>query len=144
MPLIRYVTGDVAIPLPEDDKCPCGRGGRLVESVTGRVEDYVVTPEGKYVGRMDHIFKGVKNVKEAQIVQPSREKIIVRVVKDSAYGKVDEEALLRNSRERLGNKIKIDFDYVEQIERTKTGKFRFIVSEIPMEERMKVPIQSSD
>jgi phenylacetate-CoA ligase len=139
MPLIRYVTGDVAIPLSEDEKCPCGRGGRLVRSVTGRVEDYVVTPEGKYVGRMDHIFKGVKNVKEAQIVQPSREKIIVRVVKDPAYGSEDEEALLRNSRERLGNKIEIDFDYVDRIERTKTGKFRFIVSEIPIEERLRVP-----
>lgn len=139
MPLIRYVTGDVAIPLTTDQKCACGRGGRLVESVTGRVEDYVVTPDGKYVGRLDHILKGVENVKEAQIYQPSTDRIVVRVVKDAGYGSEDEHALLENAHERLGTTIGITFDYVDRIERTSTGKFRFIVSDVPLEERLRAP-----
>jgi phenylacetate-CoA ligase len=143
MPLIRYVTDDVAVPLPADQKCPCGRGGRLVESVVGRVEDYVVTPEGRHVGRLDHIFKGARNVKEAQIFQPSRERIIVRIVRDAAFGSEDETALIRNARERLGNTIEISFDYVPGIERTNTGKFRFIVSEVPLQERLRVPHDST-
>lgn len=139
MPLLRYVTGDVAVPLPEDERCPCGRPGRLVESVTGRVEDYVVTPDGTLVGRLDHILKGVSHVKEAQIYQPSRDRIVVRIVKDDGYLSEDERALLANSRERLGATIGITFEYVDHIERTSTGKFRFIVSDVPLEDRLRAP-----
>jgi len=139
MPMIRYVTNDVAIPLPPEQKCPCGRGGRLLKSVLGRVEDYVVTPDGRYVGRMDHILKGVENVKEAQIYQPSTTRIVVRVVRDASFRPEDEQALLDNTRERLGADIEVTFDYVARIERTGTGKFRFIVSDIPIEERLRVP-----
>jgi phenylacetate-CoA ligase len=138
MPLIRYVTGDVVVPLPEGQKCPCGRGGRLVESVLGRVEDYVVTPEGNYVGRLDHIFKGVHHVREAQIFQPSRERVVVRIVKEPAFGSEDEKALVANARERLGRTIDIAVDLVDRIERTRTGKFKFIVSDVPREERLRV------
>lgn len=139
MPLIRYATGDVAIPLPADEKCPCGRGGRLVRSLVGRVEDYVVTPEGAYVGRLDHIFKGVENVREAQLFQPNREKLVVRIVKDTGFSGRDEQTLMANARERLGQTIVIAFDYVDRIERTATGKFKFIVSDVPLQERLRVP-----
>jgi phenylacetate-CoA ligase len=138
MPLIRYATGDVVVPLPEDSRCPCGRGGRLVEAVLGRVEDYVVTPEGSYVGRLDHIFKGVEHVREAQLFQPSRDRLVVRVVKDSAFGDADERALLANARERLGRTIDISLAFVDHIDRTATGKFRFVVSQVPREERLRV------
>jgi phenylacetate-CoA ligase len=137
MPLIRYVTGDIVVPLPDGATCACGRGGRLVESVLGRVEDYVVTPEGSYVGRLDHIFKGVGNVREAQLLQPSRGRLIIRVVKDPAFSEGDRKALIDNARERLGRSIDIVVDFVDSIERTKTGKFRFIVSEVPREERLR-------
>lgn len=138
MPLIRYVTDDVVVPMPADQRCPCCRGGRLVESVLGRVEDYVVTPEGNYVGRLDHIFKGVRNVREAQIFQPSRERVVVRIVGDPAFGSEDRTTLVANARERLGRTIEIAVDLVDRIERTRTGKFKFIVSEVPREERLRI------
>ena len=47
--------------------------------------------------------------------------------------------MIQNSRECLGRTIAIDLDYVDRIERTKTGKFRFIVSKIPLEDRLRIP-----
>ena len=62
MPLIRYKVGDVAVPALR--RCSCGRGYPLVEKIVGRVEDYVVTPEGRYVGRLDHVLSLLQRYQE--------------------------------------------------------------------------------
>ena len=46
-PIIRYATGDIGIPL--DGECACGRGLSLLKSVKGRIMDYVVTRDGRFV-----------------------------------------------------------------------------------------------
>lgn len=66
-PLIRYDTGDLATLT--DAICECGRPGRIVEHLDGRQEDYVVTRSGAQLGRIDHIFKDMINIREAQIRQ---------------------------------------------------------------------------
>jgi len=138
MPLIRYVTGDVAVPLPAGERCPCGRGGRLVRSLVGRVEDYVVTPDGAHVGRLDHILKGVRHVREAQVYQPAVDRVVLKVSRDEGYSEADERTLLANTRERLGTSMDIAFEYVDRVERTAGGKFRFVVSDMPLNERLRV------
>ncbi len=130
-PLIRYDTGDVAELFDSSVKCPCGRPGRLLKSIDGRIEDYVVTPDGRRIGRMDHIFKDTVNVRECQIHQDTRARITFRVVRGKHYTKEDELQLLSEARKRLGDGIGIEISYVEAIERTKAGKLRLVVSEIP-------------
>jgi phenylacetate-CoA ligase len=130
MPLVRYCIEDVAVFAPGEATCPCGRGGALVEHVVGRVEDYILTPDGRFVGRLDHLFKDAVHVKLAQIVQPDVNTVILRIVKTPAYTSQDERAILEEARMRLGSTIAIHVDYVDKIERTNHGKFRFIVSKI--------------
>jgi len=127
--LVRYEVGDVAIASMEQ-ACPCGRGGMIIDRVVGRTEDYVLTPDGRFVGRLDHLFKDAVRVKHAQIVQDELDKVTIRIVKDRAYSKGDEAEILHEARQRLGSTISIEFDYVDEIERTSNGKFRFIVSNI--------------
>lgn len=126
MPLIRYDIGDVAIPI--NGSCFCGRGGMLVEKVVGRVEDYIITPDGRYVGRLDHIFKEVSNVSEAQIIQKELNKITLNIVPRKAYTKRDEKSILREARIRLGNQIGIEIKLVQEIHRLPNGKFPFVIS----------------
>lgn len=128
-PLIRYDIGDVAV-VAENQKCACGRGGLLLERLEGRVEDYVVTPDGRFVGRLDHLFKDAHTVQMGQIVQEEVSRIVIRIVREPGYGAADEAAILKEARVRLGSGIQIDFEYVTDIERSRTGKFRFIISRL--------------
>jgi len=128
-PLVRYDTGDIARLLP--GRCACGRPGRLVERVDGRQEDYVILRNGARVGRMDHIFKDMVRVREAQIYQEKPGELVYRIARGSGYGKEDEERLLRETRLRLGDQVSVRIEYVERLERTSSGKLRFVVSKIP-------------
>lgn len=128
MPLIRYDVGDMASL--SDEKCPCGRDLPLIHSIEGRVEDIIVTPEGRKVGRLDPVFKEVRNVLEAQIVQESPENVIVNVVRSENYTDTDSCDLKDALRRRLGLKVKIRLVFIDQIPRTKAGKFRFAVSRV--------------
>jgi phenylacetate-CoA ligase len=135
MPLIRYRVGDRAVA--KDGDCPCGCAFPLIERIEGRVEDYIRTPDGRYVGRLDHLFKQVRHVREAQIVQKSLEEIVLRIVRAEGYTKADERTVHAEARQRLGDNIRMRFEYVDAIDRTSAGKFRFIVSELrPEESRM--------
>jgi phenylacetate-CoA ligase len=128
-PLLRYDVQDL-VTLAEAT-CPCGRPGRIVASVDGRAEDYIVLRNGARLGRLDHIFKDLVNIREAQIYQKYPGEIIIRVVRGDGYSETDEVALLKETQKRLGSDTEICIDYVESLERSRTGKLRFVISEIP-------------
>jgi phenylacetate-CoA ligase len=128
-PLIRYDVGDIAV-VAKDQRCPCGRSGIILESIVGRTEDYIITPDGRFVGRLDHLFKDASRVRMAQIVQSTVNEIIIRIVREADYSTSDEDSIAQEARLRLGPTVSIRFEYVTDIERTKGGKFPFIVSRI--------------
>lgn len=127
-PLVRYEVGDV-VEL-DDGACDCGRPGRLVKQVDGRREDYVILKNGARLGRMDHIFKDMMNVREAQIVQREPGRLTVRIVRNAGYRELDEATLRAEFFKRVGDQADVAFEYVEQIPRSRTGKLRLVVSEI--------------
>ena len=130
MPLIRYRTGDLAT-LRTDGRCKCGRNRPILEAIDGRIEDYVVTPDGRWVGRMDHVFKEARSIREAQIVQRSPDRIELRFVPAAGF---DDDTKLRLERElrlRLGPEMAIDWQPMGAIPRLPSGKFRAVVSELP-------------
>lgn len=128
-PLLRYDTQDLAIVL-QGASCSCGRAGRVVERVDGRLEDYVILRNGARVGRMDHIFKDMVNVREAQIHQAHPGEIVIFVVPGPAYTGRDERMLLEETITRVGNDMAIAIKYVDSLPRTRAGKLRFVVSEV--------------
>jgi len=103
-PLVRYDVGDIAT-LSERRTCRCGRGGTLIEQIDGRVEDYVVTPDGRLIGRLDHLFKDTANVLMAQIEQDHVNEVRIRIVRDAHYTAKDEAIIRKEARARLGNEI---------------------------------------
>lgn len=128
-PLIRYAVGDTAV-LSRNQNCSCGRGGTLISELLGRVEDYILTPDGRFVGRLDHLFKDAINVRKAQIIQNSIDQVIIRIVKESDYSTDDEKAILKEAKARLGDGTNIEVEYVNDMERTNAGKHRFIISNL--------------
>ena len=130
-PLINYDTKDV-VRLSASQECSCNRGGMIVDFIHGRIQDYVITPEGRTVYRLGHLFKDAKSIRNAQIVQNSLDEIVLRIEKENSYSKAVEKTILKEARSRLGGTIKISFDYVNEIEKLENGKFRFIVQNIAM------------
>lgn len=126
-PLIRYQVNDLVRFDGERDR----RGRRIVESVHGRRDDYVVLPSGARIGRLDFLFKGNMNVREAQIVQRRVGEITIRVVRGSAYSDADELLIQTASARQFGSETRVRFEYVTAIERGPSGKMRHVLSHLP-------------
>jgi phenylacetate-CoA ligase len=127
-PLFRYRIGDVGTRSKKP--CPCGRPGDVFFEVDGRIEDYVLTPDGRLVGRLDHVFKEQLDVAEAQILQDSKDAIDVLVVPRSTYTDLSGRRLLKEIRSRLGQVIEIRIHLVDHIPREPNGKFRAVKSRV--------------
>lgn len=125
MPLFRYRTGDVVSGRADD-----GENRPIIKGLTGRVEDFVVLPDGRALGRLDLIFKGLENIAAGQIYQKSKEHLQIRIVPDARYSQVDEDRLMHNARARMGDEIGVEIVHVHEIPRTKSGKFKFVISDV--------------
>lgn len=128
MPLIRYRVGDIAEV--SNHACACGRNYPVIHGIVGRTDDSIVTPSGKIVGRLDHIFKGVNNLMQAQIYQPQQDKIIVRIVPDSSFSQKDGDVVLQKLYHRVGDGIQFEIERVPDISRTSRGKIKSVVSDV--------------
>lgn len=135
MPLIRYRIGDTGIL--GKGNCPCGLPYPFLSAITGRVDDIVVTPDGRHVGRLDHVFKDALKVKEAQIIQEEVNSILVNIVPRDGFGPKDEQEIVKALRLRLGPTIGICIQQVQHIPRTRSGKFQFVISRVSNMTRMK-------
>ena len=126
MPFIRYYIGDSAIFA--SDACKCGRNFPVIESLLGRTDDLIITKDGRSIGRLDPIFKGLTAIKETQIIQETIGTIIVKIVRDSGYNEKSADNLVRELKKRIGMDTKVVIEYVERIPRTSSGKFRSVIS----------------
>ena len=132
MPLVRYGTGDSVEPADPGEQCPCGRAFPLVRRVWGRLDDLVVTPDGRHVGACLHgwIFKDVPGLAEAQIVQRRADAIDIRVVTHRRLEGAARRRIVARARRRLGEGIAITISESAAIERTGNGKLRAVVSQV--------------
>ncbi len=128
MPFIRYVTGDLAVQGHAGERCACGRWQPTIERIIGRMDDVLVTPEGRRIGRLDPIFKSVAQLVETRIVQDARDHVRVEAVARDDLAPDERDTLLRELRHRLGPSMRIDFVRVARIPRTAGGKLRAVVN----------------
>lgn len=124
MPLLRWDTNDTA-EYKEDLK-----KGRIVTSIDGRIEDYIVLPNGRKIGKLDHVFKDTTHLKEVQIVQERDYNIHVLIVPRD--GQINNDILLASElfKKTLGSDVGISFEIVDHIQKSRSGKHRFIVSAV--------------
>lgn len=132
MPLIRYKVGDFAA-WEEDLKCNCKRGLRKLKFIEGRSFDIVQTPNGQKISGtfwtllLRHVSK---DIIEFQIVQDEINGITIKIV--HPYGKLKEEELkkLYSKIKEKDKSLSVNLEYVNKIDLTKSGKRKFIVSNI--------------
>lgn len=129
MPLIRYRLGDL-IRAPEPSCCPCGRPFPVTKEIFGREDDMIQTPDGRQVGRLDPVFKGLGNIRETQLVQTGMDTLLVRLVPTSSFSEIDKQKLVHALKARIGSEMIIKFELVNEIPRETNGKFRSVISKI--------------
>lgn len=128
MPFIRYETGDLVTMSLEP--CACGRKSLVVDKIDGRIESYIITPDGRQLGRLDFLFKKSSNIEEAQLLQEELGRVKFRIVKNDLYSEQDEKLLIEDIHRYMGTAFKIDLEYIDSIPLEPNGKFRQIVSTI--------------
>lgn len=123
-PMLRYETGDLVSGI---GICECGRPGRVIDAIDGRQEDYIVLSSGAKVGRLDHIFKDLVNIREVQIQQTVPGQMVLSIVPGVKYSSRDEHSMLEEVRHRLGSDMTVRVRYVDAIPKEASGKLRLVV-----------------
>jgi phenylacetate-CoA ligase len=129
MPLIRYEVMDRAQFAAPDFQCECGRNLPVVEKILGRLDDSIITKDGRKLALLDIIFGAHLHIKEAQIVQETLDLIRIRVVPSNGWGEADANEIRAAIYERMGE-VEVRVETVSEIERTFAGKLRVMVSKI--------------
>ncbi len=131
-PLIRYQSSDVSALYSEP--CACGRPFPRIQDVTTRDEDMVSTPDGRYLSpsALGTATKDLEAVEHIQIWQEDLHSIEVRLVPRPGYRPEEGEAVKRSLQKMVGDKVRISVTTVADIPRTRAGKFRWVVSKVPL------------
>lgn len=131
MPMIRYKTTDIT--QFKSSTCECGRHMPRIENITTKAEDIVVTPDGRMISAsiLTHPFKMANGISKSQIIQEQINHIRLKLVTDERFNKNEENTLLENLRYRVGDNINISIERVTDIPRTKSGKYRWVISKVP-------------
>jgi phenylacetate-CoA ligase len=133
MPMIRYKVGDVGVPSLKTS-CPCGCAYPIMESLEGRVADYVVTPDGIYISGIsltENFAMQLPGVKQMQILQEKVDFLVFRIVKGEQYSEQTTSDINRLALERFGQQMSWQIEYVDSIQSESSGKYRFCISKLP-------------
>ena len=131
-PFIRYRTGDVAVL--SEEMCACGRGLPILAEIQGRTTDFVVAADGTILHGLSVIYpvRDLPEVGAFKIIQESRERTRVLVVPGEGYGQATEGNIRSGLQARLGGGVSIEIERVDVIPAEKSGKFRYVVSHVPV------------
>ncbi len=131
-PFLRYRTGDVAALSAQ--ACACGRGLPLLNEIQGRSTDFVVASDGTLMHGLALIYvvRDLPGVAQFKIVQHSLDHTSVQLVPGPGFDSDLESRIRSGMRERLGAGVAIDVERVESIAAERSGKFRYVVSQLAL------------
>src|SRR5690554_5748885 len=127
-PLIRYRIGDRIKLAPANERCACGSHFPLVEFIDGRSSDFIWSPENGKVnlGNISNCTKDAPGIICFQVVQEQENAVDVKLVKGREFTERDEASFIQALEARLGKAMTIQVEYVDEIPREKSGKFRIV------------------
>jgi phenylacetate-CoA ligase len=131
MPMMRYANGDLGTP--GRAHCSCGRGLPKLAKVDGRKLDALRLRDGRLLPGeyIVYLFLPVTGVKQYQVVQKMLDALVVRLVPDRDYDPSVHALIAGSIRKLTGDGIAIEFEIVDAIALTASGKRRVTVCELP-------------
>lgn len=130
MPLIRYVTNDMTAL--RAGRCSCGRALPLIDDVATKAEDLLTLRDGRLISPsvLTHPFKPLTSIAASQVVQEDLDTVVVKVVPTAQFSAQDEQQLIAGLTERLGANVTVRVERVTELERTRSGKFKWVISKV--------------
>lgn len=132
-PLIRYRTMDLATL--SNTRCECGRNYPLLKKVEGRLQELIITGTGRLISMTainmhSDVFD---NVKQFQFYQEKKGEVIFNIVKKDTYTERDTKYIRSELYKKLGEDVNLIIRFVDDISRTPSGKYRFLIQKLPIE-----------
>lgn len=132
MPLIRYDIGDYA---ETGEACPCGRGLPVLTRILGREQNMLLLPNGEerwplLSSSNIEALLALAPIRQYQFVQPSLERIRLRLKVARPLTTAEEAGLERWVEEKFGYPFGIEFDYCSEIGPAPSGKFDDFICEV--------------
>jgi len=126
-PFVRYKTGDIVEVT--DEQCQCNRPFKIIKNIDGRAGSYIYNGQMKIsdaalatiVIPIDYI----RSIIRFQIIQNDRKSILLRIQtnNDSCHF-IEYESYIR----KVFDKVSVSFEYVNELAKENSGKFRVIVN----------------
>jgi len=102
----------------------------LVESLTGRVDDRVLTADGRWVSGLSFAFFFPKGIKRAQLVQKEKRTLDVYLVPNPEFGEATNNMLRTDLKKKLGQTMEIRIHTVDEVPYRSCGKFKFVINQM--------------
>jgi phenylacetate-CoA ligase len=136
MPLIRYVTEDIAEYSPST--CNCKRQSTLIKDFKGRLRELIISKNGHIIP-LSAAFGGfhgpiVVKIRELKFIQERKGELIVQIAKVSAFSEAEvEKEFLDELFARLDEReFSVRFVFVDRITRSGRGKMGLLEQKIPI------------
>lgn len=132
MPLIRYEIGDRAALVHSDrPACPCGRRGQRIARLLGRTVDTFKAPDGSLINGeyFTHMLYFKDFVEKFQVVQRSPSWIVYRLITSGPAPQEDVDEIIDGTRAVMGPGCEVEFEFVDEIPPSPSGKYRYTISE---------------
>ena len=113
--------------------CSCGNNSPIVKSINGRVADYVYSPENGKINIVNiaNAIKDVKGIISYQIIQNEINCLNFNIIIDkSIYNNEEEKLFKKNWRDRVGDNMEFNINYVNSINVESSGKHRVVLNNI--------------
>jgi phenylacetate-CoA ligase len=128
-PLIRYAVGDYA---EMGSPCDCGRSWPVINRVMGRVRNLITFPDGhrEWPRAPGKAYAAAIPMIQYQVIQTAPDKLHLNFVMKRPLTEEDRTAVIKLTKERMGDFFEVTVADVPTIDRAPSGKYEEFKSEI--------------
>ena len=132
LPLIRYKIGDRGV-FSSNSHNQLKQYGQVLKEVIGRSMDFFKTQDGGLINPgyfMSQLYFR-EWITQYQIIQKSYENITYRIVKSYDPPQAELDEITGITKKAMGNGCEVTFEFLSKIRPSDSGKYRYLMSEVP-------------
>ena len=129
MPFVRYRMGDLGVLADPAEPCPCGNTMPRLSKVTGRINDTIYTPSGRYVNVLFFVYVlefAHEHMAGFRVVQTAPDMLEILWIPRHAGAESCLPALEKQIVERTDGTMRVVWKQVAEIPQDANGKRRIL------------------